>query len=244
MYEINNFGISFFKNGSGIHIKKKNRGKFTKSAKAAGQTVQQHAISVLKDPNATPLQKKRANFARNAKKFKHQLGGILGFYQMGNKLKRVNWQNVQKSTGLKVNSKNMRQIEDSVFSRKLGYPQAMAIYSQIVSENGGNPGPHGNGAIGIIGWRGSRTTGIPKDLAGQIHKLMTGIYSNPQAKDWTHGGKGTGIQTGKEMKDLFINTNNSKQATKAIMKGYVRPGEDQYDKRLKILDIIKQNYGK
>jgi hypothetical protein len=56
-------------NKSGIHIKKKNRGKFTKSAKKAGKSVQAHAQAVLNDPNATPLQKKRANFARNAKKW-------------------------------------------------------------------------------------------------------------------------------------------------------------------------------
>lgn len=67
--------LQFLKNGSGIHIKKKNRGKFTASAKAAGQTVQEHARSVLNDPNATPLQKKRANFARNAAKWKHAKGG-------------------------------------------------------------------------------------------------------------------------------------------------------------------------
>lgn len=54
------------KKGSKIHIKKKNRGKFTASAKKAGQSVQEHARSVLNNPNATPLQKKRANFARNA----------------------------------------------------------------------------------------------------------------------------------------------------------------------------------
>lgn len=55
------------KKGSKIHIKEKNEGKFTASAKAAGQSVQEHASSVLNDPNATTLQKKRANFARNAK---------------------------------------------------------------------------------------------------------------------------------------------------------------------------------
>lgn len=62
---------------SGIHIKKENRGKFTRSAKAAGRSVQEHARAVLNDPNATPLQKKRANFARNAAKWhhKHQEGG-------------------------------------------------------------------------------------------------------------------------------------------------------------------------
>ena len=53
-----------------IFIKPENRGKFTASAKKAGKSVQGQAASVLKDPNATPLQKKRANFARNAAKWK------------------------------------------------------------------------------------------------------------------------------------------------------------------------------
>ena len=60
--------LEMMKNGSKIHIKKKNRGKFSASARKAGQSVQEHAKSVLNNPNATPLQKKRANFARNAAK--------------------------------------------------------------------------------------------------------------------------------------------------------------------------------
>lgn len=56
---------------SGIHIKKKNKGKFTAAAKAHGMGVQEYARKVLNDPNATPLQKKRANFARNSTKFHH-----------------------------------------------------------------------------------------------------------------------------------------------------------------------------
>lgn len=79
--EINSiFGLDnilTFKKGGRIHIKEKNRGKFTKSAKAAGESVQEHAAKVLSDPNATSLQKKRANFARNAAKWKHQNGGTL-----------------------------------------------------------------------------------------------------------------------------------------------------------------------
>lgn len=63
--------LEVFKSGGKIHIKKKNRGKFTAAAKKAGQSVQEHARSVLNDPNATPLQKKRANFARNAAKWHH-----------------------------------------------------------------------------------------------------------------------------------------------------------------------------
>jgi hypothetical protein len=69
--------ISYLKKGGGIHIKKKNRGKFTESAKRAGKSVQEHARDVVNDPNATTLQKRRAQFALNAKKFKHQYGGIM-----------------------------------------------------------------------------------------------------------------------------------------------------------------------
>lgn len=61
------YPIPSYKDG-GIHIKKKNRGKFTKSAKAAGQSVQQHAHSVINNPKASKLQKKRAQFAINMKK--------------------------------------------------------------------------------------------------------------------------------------------------------------------------------
>jgi hypothetical protein len=52
-----------------IRIKPENEGKFTASAKKAGRTVQGQARAVLADPNASPTQKKRANFARNAAKW-------------------------------------------------------------------------------------------------------------------------------------------------------------------------------
>lgn len=55
-----------------INIKPENRGKFTKSAKAAGEGVQEHARKVLANPNASAKEKKRANFARNAKKWNHR----------------------------------------------------------------------------------------------------------------------------------------------------------------------------
>ena len=47
--------IEHLKKGGKIYIKKANRGKFTASAKRAGQTVQEHARSVLNDTNATQL---------------------------------------------------------------------------------------------------------------------------------------------------------------------------------------------
>ena len=68
--------IDYMKSG-GIHIKEENKGKFTESAKRAGKSVQEHATDVLNNPNATRLQKRRAQFAKNAKKFKHEDGGII-----------------------------------------------------------------------------------------------------------------------------------------------------------------------
>ena len=68
-------GLNYAKGG--IHIKPENKGKFTASANAAGHTVQEHARAVLNDPNATPLQKKRANFARNAAGWNHADGGYV-----------------------------------------------------------------------------------------------------------------------------------------------------------------------
>ena len=57
--------------GSKIHIKKENEGKFTEAANRAGMSVQQFASHVLsnKDKYSGKLVK-RANFARNAAKWK------------------------------------------------------------------------------------------------------------------------------------------------------------------------------
>lgn len=78
MRKMNNLDqIPILKKG-GIHIKKKNRGKFTAAAKRAGMGVQEFARHVLANKDKySPTLVKRANFARNSKKFKHENGGIL-----------------------------------------------------------------------------------------------------------------------------------------------------------------------
>ena len=59
--------LDFLKNGSGIHIKKKNRGKFTEycGGKVTNECIQKGKNS----PN--PAIRKRATFADNARHFKH-----------------------------------------------------------------------------------------------------------------------------------------------------------------------------
>lgn len=62
--------VEQFGKGGTIHIKKKNRGKFTALKKRTG-----HSASWFK-AHGTPAQKKMAVFELNAKKWKHEHGGI------------------------------------------------------------------------------------------------------------------------------------------------------------------------
>ena len=65
-----NLDILSFRQGNKIYIKKKNKGKFTQSAKRAGMGVQEYAARILanKDKYSSTLVK-RANFAKNASKW-------------------------------------------------------------------------------------------------------------------------------------------------------------------------------
>lgn len=68
-------GMVSYKKG-GIHINPKNKGKFTAAAKRAGMGVQEYARHVLANKeNYSSTLVKRANFARNAAKWKHEEGG-------------------------------------------------------------------------------------------------------------------------------------------------------------------------
>lgn len=160
--------------------------------------------------------------------------------------RKVDWNKVKQDPNYKkfdwrMDTKNLSIIQDSLINRKVDAPEQIAIFSQIIPENGGSTGPHGNEAFGLIGWRGSRAKSLPKTLSGQIHKLMTETYDNPSAKDWTHGGPGMGIQTGKEMYNFFKETPVVRKAVNAFMRGYVRPPESEYQKRQDFAKFL-QNY--
>lgn len=67
--------VQKLKNGSGIHIKKANRGKFT--SYCGGKVTEACIQKGLHSSN--PTIRKRANFARNARRWskKHYNGGII-----------------------------------------------------------------------------------------------------------------------------------------------------------------------
>lgn len=165
-------------------------------------------------------------------------------YKVSNK---VDWNKVQsdpeyKKFDWKMYPQNLSIIQDSLNNRGADSTEQIAIFSQIIPEKGGSPDPHGNGAFGLVGWRGSRAVGLPKTLSGQINKLMNEIYNNPLAKDWSHGGPGMGIQTGKEMYNFFKETPVVRKAVNAFMRGYVRPPESEYQKRQDFAQFLQKYF--
>ena len=70
--------------GGSIHIKPSKRGTFTAAATKHGKSVQGFASQVLANKeNYSPAMVKKANFARNAAKWKHEDGGIVEQYGDG-----------------------------------------------------------------------------------------------------------------------------------------------------------------
>ena len=225
-------GVPYFKKGKGIHIKKKNRGKFTEYC--GGEVTQKCIDKAKKSKN--PTLRKRATFAENARKWKHQQGGTM---------KRLNVKAMQKDPEYKnydwyIDEKNIAALQDSLINRNAGYAQRLATLAMVIPENGGRPTHHGNGAYGLVGWRGDRAKDLPQDFGGQAHKLMVELFDNPKGQYWTDGGPGTNVQTGREMYNLFNTSQNSVQATKTMMKGYVRPPKSEHNKRIAFINLLKK----
>ena len=76
--------IEKFKKGSGIHIKEKNKGSFTRWC---GGNVTSECIQRGKN-SSNPKIRKKATFAANARKWKHQNGGQIIQQFKVNRLKR------------------------------------------------------------------------------------------------------------------------------------------------------------
>ena len=74
------FGVPSLEKGSGIHIKKKNRGKFTEYCN--GKVTQNCIDKAKKSGNKTLV--KRATFAQNSRSWskKHFLGGVINIMRI------------------------------------------------------------------------------------------------------------------------------------------------------------------
>lgn len=102
----------------GIHINPANKGKFTAWAKAHGMGVQEAASHVMANKeDYSPTIVKRANFAKNATKFKHEEGGELEQYQVAGQV-NYNLPTTQDSLNVMNSQLKLNQFYDN--ERKLG----------------------------------------------------------------------------------------------------------------------------
>ena len=75
------YGGMIYAEGGGIHIDPSKKGTFTAAATKHGKSVQGFASQVLANKeNYSPAMVKKANFAKNASKWKHAYGGPMGMY--------------------------------------------------------------------------------------------------------------------------------------------------------------------
>lgn len=188
----------------------------------------------------------------NARKWKHAQGGTLipkhytGTGKDGVVYSRLDINGLRQDPDFKkefdlyMNDENLKIAQDSLINRGANFAQRVAVLSSLISESGGETKEHGNGAVGLVGWRGDRAKNLAKTLSGQLHHLMSELFSNNSGTNWHHGGTGSGVNSAKEMYELFNSTQNVNQATAAITRGYVRPEEHERDRRKRLAQIIKK----
>ena len=123
--------IEKFKKGSGIHIKKENRGKFTDYC---GGKVTSECIAKGKN-SSNPVIRKRATFAANARKWKHKSGGqIVKEFKIRQKFQQggsVDWGSIASNVlnaGVQTYSAN-KQIDAQT---KLSNADLDKKYSQMI----------------------------------------------------------------------------------------------------------------
>lgn len=112
--EIDSIQPLLLKNGGSIHISPSKRGTFTAAAAKHSMGVQEFASKVLANKDSySPAMVKKANFAKNASKWKHSLGGYL-FEEGGPKATLVDSDKVRMNDSGVFSDDNGNIIGDSV----------------------------------------------------------------------------------------------------------------------------------
>lgn len=122
----------------------------------------------------------------------------------------------------RIDTTMLRAIDNTLRENNLGLPQRQAVAFSIQQE-GNTTGSHGNGAYGLVGWRGKRATPIRgKGLDEQAQYLYNTVTTYDPAH-WSDGGKGSGFATGKDTWQAFMDAMTAEEAIEALNHGYIKP---------------------
>ena len=163
------FSIPMLANGSGIHIKKENRGKFTETKKRTGKTTEELTHS------KNPLTRKRAIFAQNAKKWKHEDSGEVhkpnghrsildnGWFKTKD-LKKNHPLTYQQGGNFQISNSQPQVLQRYISLVNQGIPQQAAFDTSHLSiVEDGRPGKYysfGRRASNLGGWTKNATDSL------------------------------------------------------------------------------------
>ena len=163
------FSIPMLANGSGIHIKKENRGKFTETKKRTGKTTEELTHS------KNPLTRKRAIFAQNSRKFKHEDGGEVhkpnghrsildnGWFKTKD-LKKNHPLTYQQGGNFQISNSQPQVLQRYISLVNQGIPQQAAFDTSHLSiVEDGRPGKYysfGRRASNLGGWTKNATDSL------------------------------------------------------------------------------------
>ena len=163
------FSILMLANGSGIHIKKENRGKFTETKKRTGKTTEELTHS------KNPLTRKRAIFAQNSRKWKHEDGGEVhkpnghrsildnGWFKTKD-LKKNHPLTYQQGGNFQISNSQPQVLQRYISLVNQGIPQQAAFDTSHLSiVEDGRPGKYysfGRRASNLGGWTKNATDSL------------------------------------------------------------------------------------
>lgn len=219
---------AFLKSGSKIHIKKSQRGSFTRycNGKVTSECIRRGKNS------PDPKIRKKATFAANARKWKHADGGVVDPEGFGG---------IVTTNNRPYNKDYVSYINETLRQKGLNKEQRASILANIIEESGGDPyAKNQNGFYGLLQWANNRYAPTKeqdpyKELDNQINYIISTKDNSTDKKSWTHGGTGSGFRSLLDAIAAFKGKGLAK-VMKGYTLGYVRPsgGLDAYRNRLKV----------
>lgn len=219
------------KEGSKIHIKKKNRGKFTDYC---GGTVTSECIARGKR-SSSPTIRKRATFAANARKWKHQYGGAIKAGQLAKKhltsRKNPDWDNMDR--GYRYLTQDMG----------MDHNRAIALMGNVIEESQGDYKAKQNngGGRGLIQWDGRPAPSGRYSQWGSIWASVTkkaNRYNPETGATQNYWAPWNGLK-GEEARKKFNDPNTPiKTKTQIYAESYLRPGKPRIaDRKLSSMQL-------
>ncbi len=213
--------LLYLKNGSGIHIKKENRGKFT--SYCGGKVTSACIARGKASPN--PAIRKRATFAANARKWKHGDGGVISM-QRGYNMPQV----IDYSAFNPSKNGVFKYVDNKLKDAGYDYFQRLAILSSIDRESKGNPLAENGPWQGLLQWNGDRYRFNSQDSTAELLNQTRHLLLELNKSGWNGN---------KELQKRFLNAENIQDANDAFVDGFVRPGNRDREKQIRYNTAIK-----